>query len=252
MPKFFVEDNQIIEDKITIVGQDVNHIANVLRFKENDEIIICNIDKNKNYNCLITKIEKEKIECKILFEIEQSLQENLNITIFQGLPKADKMEFIIQKCTELGVKEITPTQMERCVVKLDHKSEIKKIERWQKIAESAAKQSGQNSICKINNITNIKNICNFISNYDILLVPYENEKNNSFKKVVQNLKSVGNEQGLRIAIIIGPEGGFEKEEIELLKQYGGKIITLGPQILRTETVAIAMVSCIKYEFNKLG
>ena len=252
MPKFFVEDNQIIEDKITIVGQDVNHIANVLRFKENDEICICNIDKNKNYNCLITKIEKEKIECKILSEVKQSPEEKIDITIFQGLPKADKMELIIQKCTELGVKEIFPTQMERCVVKIDSKTENKKIERWQKIAESAAKQSGQNNICKINNITNIKNICNFICNYDILLVPYENEKNNSFKKEVQNLKSVGNEQGLKIAIVIGPEGGFEKHEIELLKQFGGKIITLGQKILRTETVAIAMVSSILYEFNMLG
>lgn len=138
--------------------------------------------------------------------------------------------------------------MERCVVKLDSKVANKKIERWQKIAEAAAKQSKRNSICRINNIINIKNICNVVQNYDILLVPYENEEKNSLKEI---LKTIENKEKLNIAIVIGPEGGFEEKEIELLKQYNGKIITLGKRILRTETVAMAMTSIIMYEFGEL-
>ena len=158
------------------------------------------------------------------------------------------MELIIQKCTELGVKEITPVQMERSIVKLDEKSANKKIERWQKIAEAAAKQSKRDGIFKINNIINIKNICNMVENYDIVLVPYENEEKLSLKEV---LKTFNNSQNLKIAIVIGPEGGFEEKEIEILKQNNGKIITLGKRILRTETVAIAMSSIIMYEFGNL-
>ena len=158
------------------------------------------------------------------------------------------MELIIQKCTELGVKEITPVQMERCIVKLDDKTANKKIERWQKIAEAAAKQSKRDGICKINNIINIKNICNMVENYDIVLVPYENEEKLSLKQV---LKTFENVQNLKFAIVIGPEGGFEEKEIESLKQNNGKIITLGKRILRTETVAIAMSSIIMYEFGNL-
>lgn len=138
--------------------------------------------------------------------------------------------------------------MERCVVKLDSKVANKKIERWQKIAEAAAKQSKRNSICKINNIINIKNICNVVQNYDILLVPYENEEKNTLK---ETLKTIENKENLNIAIVIGPEGGFEEKEIELLKQNNGKIITLGKRILRTETVAMAMASIIMYEFGEL-
>ena len=253
MPKFFVKDNQIKDNKILITGQDVNHIANVLRLKENDELCICNVDKEENYNCTISNINKDIIECEIVSKIkktEEMKETNINITIFQGIPKAEKMELIIQKCTELGVKEITPVKMEHCVVKLDGKNAIKKIERWQKIAESAAKQSGRDNICKINNVLNIENVCNLIQNYDILLVPYENEKTNSFKKVLKLLEVKDN--SLSIAIVIGPEGGFSQKEIELLEGNGGNIITLGKRILRTETVAIAMASSIMYEFGNLG
>ena len=137
--------------------------------------------------------------------------------------------------------------MERCVVKLDSKVANKKIERWQKIAESAAKQSKRNSICKINNIINIKNICNVVQNYDILLVTYENEEKNTLKETLQTIE---NKENLNIAIVIGPEGGFEEKEIELLKQNNGKIITLGKRILWTETVAMAMSSIIMYEFGE--
>ena len=248
MPKFFVKSNQIVGNVIDITGTDVNHITNVLRLKVNDKIQICNEETEDNYITEIVETNKENIKCKILERLANKTEAEIDITIFQGLPKADKMELIIQKCTELGVKEITPVQMERSIVKLDSKSEAKKIERWQKIAEVASKQCGRDRICKINNVINIENICNMCSKYDIVLVPYENEENKTLKQELKKLNS----KNLKIAIVIGPEGGFEQKEIEQLKQNGGQIVTLGKRILRTETVAIAMSSIIMYELADFG
>ena len=248
MPKFFVKNNQINENVVSIIGTDVNHIANVLRLKVDDEIQVCNEDKGINYNTKIAEINKEFVKCNILEIKESNSEANVHINILQGLPKAEKMELIIQKCKELGVKEITPVEMERCIVKLDSKSESKKKERWQKIAEVAAKQSGRDKIPQINNVINIKNVCNILTNYDIVLVPYENEKNVTLKEVLAKLPK----KDLKIAIIIGPEGGFEEKEIQMLEQSNCKIVTLGNRILRTETVAIAMTSVILYELADFG
>lgn len=248
MPKFFVKNNQIKDNIISIIGTDVNHIANVLRLKINDKIQVCNEDNGTNYISKITAINKENIKCEILEKMASKSEANVHINILQGLPKAEKMELIIQKCTELGVKEITPVEMERCVVKLDVKSAIKKQERWQKIAEVAAKQSGRDQIPNINNVTNIKNVCNMLADYDIVLVPYENEKNTTLKEVLAKLSK----KDLKIAIVIGPEGGFEENEIKMLEQNNCKIVTLGNRILRTETVAIAMTSIILYELSDFG
>jgi len=248
MPKFFVKNNQINENVVSIIGTDVNHIINVLRLKVDDEIQVCNEDKGINYNTIITEINKEFVKCNIVETIESNSEANVHINILQGLPKAEKMELIIQKCTELGVKEITPVEMERCIVKLDGKSENKKVERWQKIAEVAAKQSGRDKIPHINSVINIKNVCNILENYDIVLVPYENEKNVTLKEVLAKLPK----KDLKIAIIIGPEGGFEKKEIKMLEEQNCKIVTLGNRILRTETVAIAMTSVILYELADFG
>ena len=251
MPKFFVKNNQINDNQITIIGEDVNHIINVLRLKENDKIEICNSDTYENYSAEIISANSENVVCEIIEKIKRASESNIYINIFQGLPKADKMELIIQKCVELGVKEITPVNMERCIVKLDSKSESKKIERWQKISEVASKQSGRDMITKINNINNIKEICNLIKEYDILLVAYECEEQNSFKKEIQNLKQL-NKENLKIGILIGPEGGISQEEIYKLVQVGAKTITLGNRILRTETVAFVMASILQYELGDLG
>ena len=248
MPKFFVKDNQISNNIINIIGTDVNHIANVLRLKIDDEIQVCNEDKGINYNTKIIEINKEEVKCSILEEIKSKAEAGVHINILQGLPKAEKMELIIQKCTELGVKEITPVEMERCIVKLDSKSANKKQERWRKIAEVAAKQSGRDMIPQINNVTNIKNICNILEDYDIVLVPYENEKNTTLKEILKELPK----KDLKIAIVIGPEGGFEEKEIKALEQNDYKIVTLGNRILRTETVAMAMTSVILYELADFG
>ena len=208
MPKFFVESDKIIQDKINIEGNDVNHIKNVLRKKIDDEIIICDASKSKDYLCKILKLEGSKIICKIEEELETNFESNINVTILQGLPKADKMELIIQKSVELGVYDIPPIEMKRCVVKLNEKEKAKKIERWQKISEVAAKQCGRSIIPKVNNIISIQNVCNLCNKYDIVLVAYENEKENTLKQEMNRLKEIIKEanKNTQIAILVGPEG----------------------------------------------
>ncbi len=249
MPKFFVAGNQINNNKITIIGNDVNHIKNVLRQKSGDKITICDTSKEQDYLCKIDKIEEKSIDCNIIEKLENNTESNVKVTIFQGLPKADKLELVIQKSVELGAYDITPLQMKRCVVKLNEKDKLKKIQRWQKISEVAAKQCGRNIIPKINNIVNVKEVCNLCNEYDIVLIAYENEKENTLKKELKNLKKLDKEE-IKVAVIIGPEGGIAPEEIEMFEENGAKIITLGNRILRTETVALSVLSIIMYELEK--
>jgi len=251
MPKFFVKSNQIKEDKIIITGEDVNHIKNVLRLNIDDDLQICDLDTAINYTCGISKIDSDRVECNIFNQLDSVAESNIHINVFQGIPKSDKMELIIQKCVELGVNEITPVEMKRCIAKIEDKAKNKKIERWQKISEVAAKQCGRDRVPEINDVINIKNICNLIDEYDIVILAYENEEENTLKNELIKLKGKTN-KNLKIAIIIGPEGGLDKEEVEILKENGAKSITLGKRILRTETVAFVLTSIIMYELGDLG
>ena len=246
MPKFFVPTNQIEKDKIVIQNDDVNHIKNVLRAKVDDKIDICDYNTSKNYVCEIEEIEDKVIRCKIIEEIDSNVESEIKVSIFQGIPKVDKMELVIQKSVELGAYDITPIEMKRCVVKLKEKDKTKKIQRWQKISEVAAKQSGRDIIPNINNIININKLCESLEKYDLVLVAYENEKINTLKNELIKIK---NNKKVKIAIIIGPEGGIDKAEIEQLEKYNAKIVTLGNRILRTETVALSMLSIIMYELD---
>ena len=248
MPKFFVTNNQVEDNKITILGDDVNHIANVLRMKVGDEIQICNTDTTENYNVELNEFSKDSIVCKVLEKIASEAESSINLKIFQGIPKSDKMELIIQKSTELGVKAIVPVEMERCISKINGKDEKKKIERWQKISEVAAKQSGRDIIPKIEHVIKIKEISEHVSEYDMIIVPYEKAEGYSFKDAIEELKIKDN-KNLNIGIVIGPEGGYEPSEVELLQNAGAKVVTLGKRILRTETVALAMASVIMYELG---
>lgn len=248
MPKFFVSDKQVNNNTITIIGEDVKHIANVLRMKLGDCIQVCNVDTTENFNVEISDISKDKIMCSIKEQIESEAESSINLKIYQGIPKADKMELIIQKSTELGVKEFIPVDMERCVSKITGKDSAKKIERWQKIAEVAAKQSGRDLIPRVNEVISIKKLCNCVQELDMLIVPYERAEGYSFKNAVDEIKQLGKEN-VSIGIVIGPEGGFEPSEISQLEEAGAKIVTLGKRILRTETVALAMSSVIMYELG---
>ena len=248
MPKFFVRDDQINDNKVDIIGEDVNHISNVLRMKVGDEFQVCNSDTTENYNVEIKSFEKEKIICSIINKMKSEAESDINLKIFQGIPKSDKMELIIQKSTELGIKELIPVDMERCVSKISGKDEKKKIDRWQKISEVAAKQSGRDMIPKIHNVIKINDIVKVISDFDMIIVPYEKAEVYSFKDAIEEIKEY-DKSNINIGIVIGPEGGFEPSEIVQLREAGAKIVTLGKRILRTETVALAMSSVIMYELG---
>lgn len=250
MPKFFVSQEQVQDNNIKIIEQDVNHIKNVLRLNIKDSIQVCIKEKALSYNCVIKEICKDFILCSIVEKIEVTTESDINIHIFQGLPKADKFEFIIEKCTEIGVKEINPVIMKRTIVKLNEKDLNKKLERWRKIAEVAAKQSGRDKILEVQNVLNFKNIYENLKKYDIVLVAYENEKSNTLKSVLKKIKI--HKENYNIAVIIGPEGGFDDTEIAELKNKitNIEIITLGKRILRTETAPLVISSNILYELEE--
>lgn len=253
MYKFFVPKDQIKENEIYITGTDVNHISNVLRLKLNDKILISSKETDneteKAYVSEIVKFSKDLVVCRIIDIEAKSVESNVNIDLYQGLPKADKMEYIIQKTTELGVKRIIPVDMKRCVVKIDTKSEAKKIDRWQKIAEVAAKQSKRDIIPKIENIIKIEGLCKNTTKYDIILLAYENENKTTLKDELQELKKNIDSKKLNIGIIIGPEGGLSEIEVNKLIDANAKCVSLGKRILRTETAPIVMISDIIYEFE---
>ena len=250
MRKFFVNSNQINNNKIEIMDEDVNHIKNVLRLEIGENIKICDSDKIENYVCEIEEISNKMVVCRILEKVANKAEGNVELHIFQGLPKADKMELIIQKGTELGVSEFIPVSFKRSIVKLSGKDETKKIDRWQKIAEVASKQSGRDIIPKVRNILTIKDLCNEVKNYDLFLLAYELEENNYIKSELSKIKDEN--KNYKIAVVIGPEGGIEESEAEILKEAGAKIISLGKRILRTETVALQVSSIIMYELERSG
>lgn len=247
MRKFFVKNENINETMIQITGSDVNHIKNVLRLKIGSQIQVCNQDTQENFICKIENMTKNYVETKILEKIESISEGNVELHIFQGLPKADKMELIIQKGTELGVSHFIPVAFKRCVVKLSEKEQIKKIERWQKIAEVASKQSHRDLVPRVENVIKLKNICQLIPEYDTILLAYENETEHFIKEELLTIKNT--KETLKVAVIIGPEGGFEESEVLELKEAGAKVVSLGKRILRTETVALQVASIIMYELE---
>lgn len=249
MSKFFVKDEQIENNIVKVEGTDVNHIKNVLRQKVGDEITICNSQKQKNYLCDIIKIEREVIECRIVRELED-FKSNIKVTIMQGLPKSDKMDLVIQKSVELGVYDIIPVEMERCIVKLQEKDKKKKLERWQKIAEVAAKQCDRNFIPIVKNIMTLKNICKILSEYDIVILAYEKEEKTKLKEALKKIKEKYKDNEVKIAVIIGPEGGIDSKEVQMIQESDNVVtVTLGKRILRTETVALNVLSIIMYELE---
>ncbi len=247
MQKFFVEENQIENDKIVIIGEDVKHISSVLRMQKGEQILIGSKETLETYLTEIEQIEKEKVVAKIIEKLDTQTESNVEIDLYQGLPKADKMELIIQKTTEIGISKVIPVDMVRCIVKLDEKDAKKKIERWQKVAEGAAKQSKRSKIPEIKNKIKIKDLENIISQYDAFIVAYEEENEITLK---QELKRLKEQEKYKIGILVGPEGGITKEEIEKLTSYNAKVVTLGKRILRTETAPIVLTSNIIYELEK--
>ena len=243
MYNFFVKNEHFTKDTATILGEDVNHIKNVLRMEIGTKIYTTNIETHIKYLTEIKSIENEKVECNILEEVPTT-ELPINITLYQGLPKSDKLEFIIEKATELGVCKIVPVEMRFSIAKI--KNEDKKIVRWNKIAESAAKQSKRNIIPSIEQTIKVNEMINQFKQYDLILIAYENESKQTLKDVLKNSQK---EKIKNVALVIGPEGGVDIKEIELLVQNGAKCVSLGKRILRTETAPLTLLSMLVYEFE---
>lgn len=247
MHKFFVPLDNIFENLVKITGDDVKHIYKVLRLNIGDEICINDCTGNE-YLANIKSIDKKEVNAEITEKLELNNESKINITLYQGLPKAAKMDLIAQKNTELGVKSIIPVVTERVVVKGDLK-EFKKVDRWNRIALEASKQCKRSSIPKINNPLNFNDALEDLKQFDLVIIPYENKKNYGIKAMINEINK---EEIKNIAIMIGPEGGFSEDEIEKLKEIDAKIVTLGPRILRTETAGFVCVSLVMYELGDLG
>ncbi len=236
MYNFFVETHQRQGDKYIIDTADHNHIKNVLRMTVGDTFLVST--EGRSDLCEISELTEDFTVAVIRQEDYHSTELPVRIYLFQGLPKSDKMELIIQKAVELGVHAIVPTQMNRCVVKLDDKKKNSKISRWQAISESAAKQSKRNIIPEIMPVMTYSQALEKAKELDLILVPYENEEGmKATSAALSQLKGCSS-----VGIFIGPEGGFDEKEIEKAIEAGGKIISLGKRILRTETAAIAAVA----------
>ena len=247
MHKFFVPESNFFGSEVNIEGEDVKHIYKVLRLTEGDKININNCN-GKEFLAEISSINKTKVECKIIEETNINNESPVQIHLFQGLPKAAKMDLIVQKATELGVMSVTPVVMERVVVKSEAK-EYKKIDRWNRIALEACKQSKRTIIPKINDVMEFDKMLETLKNFDLIVVPYESQENYGIKTMMQGIEK---DNIKTIAVIIGPEGGYEDNEIEILKELGSYIVTLGPRILRTETAGFICSSLLMYEIGDMG
>ncbi len=247
MYQFFVDPAQIyVSDKrVIITGEDVNHIKNVLRMRAGEEISVSNGLDGREYRCGILSLGEEEILCELRFIKEDRVELPSQVYLFQGLPKADKMELIIQKAVELGVCQVIPVAASRCVVKLDDKKAAAKRARWQGIARAAAKQSKRAIIPEVTEVSSFSDAVREASMMDVALIPYELAEDMSrTKEIMENLKP-----GTSVAVFIGPEGGFSEGEISLAAENGIRPITLGKRILRTETAGLAVLSWIMYQLE---
>jgi len=255
MNRFFVKPEYIENDVVEISGDDFNHISNSLRLKKGDKIII-SIGDGYDYIVRLVNFKESSVSGQIIEKKSNQTEPSINIDLAQAIPKNRNIEFVIQKGTEIGVNNIIPLETERTIVKLSKSKEKRRIERWQTIAEESAKQSQRGNVPRIEGLVSFDNkekLEELLNKYDRVLVLYAGETSKNIKDTIKNYKKnkIGN-----ILLFIGPEGGFTKQEIELLENSVSstkvETISLGPRILRTETAGIVALSAILYEFGDLG
>lgn len=249
MFQFFIEEYQLSDGKAYIEGPDVNHIKNVLRMKEGDELNVVIDGDSNEYRCGIDGFDDERVNLTVRFVKESDVELPSKIYLLQGFPKSDKLEMIIQKSVELGVYEIIPVSLKRSVVKLDAKKAKSKTERFNGISEAAAKQSKRRIIPKVSEPMTLKEAIRYLESegVDVKLLPYELADMDAMDKTREIVSGI--ERGKSIAVLIGPEGGFEESEIETAKEAGFSVITLGHRILRTETAPLMVLSWLVYELE---
>ena len=241
MHRFFVEPSQIGEKEIVITGPDVNHIRNVLRMRAGEELLAAD-GHGSEYRCILRELQDSEIRAEICRRLGSSAELPSRITLFQGLPKSDKMDLIIQKCVELGVFRVVPMTTKRTVVKLDAKKEESRRKRWTAVSESAAKQSGRGIIPEISGVKSFREAVEEAGELDVCLIPYEKAENMARTREILS----GIPAGASIGVFIGPEGGFEEEEVREAMAAGARPITLGRRILRTETAGMAVLAMLGY------
>ena len=241
MYRFFVEPSRVGEKEIRIGGEDVNHIKNVLRMRPGEKILICTGDEWE-YTCEVKELEQDVVRAEILDAQKPGKELQSRIRLYQCLPKGDKMELIIQKAVELGTFSVVPVRSARCIVKLDDKKAAARVERWNAIAESAAKQSKRMIIPQVERVMGLKEALKDAAACDVRLMPYENEAGMARTREVLE----GIVPGQSVAVLIGPEGGFSPEEAELARESGFLTITLGKRILRTETAGMTVIAILMY------
>lgn len=247
MHKFFTPAHMFSDTHAKITGEDVKHIYKVLRVKPGEKVVVNNLE-SEEFLGEVEEVNKQEVSIKILEKLDVNNESNLNITLFQGMPKAAKMDLIVQKCVELGVSEIIPTITDRVDVKL--KGEFKKLDRLNKIALEACKQSKRTVIPQVLEPMDFKGVLEKIDQLDLMVIPYENATGYGIRAMVNYIEDKDSIKN--VGIMVGPEGGFEESEIEALKEKGAHIVTLGPRILRTETAGFTCISLIQYELGDLG
>lgn len=241
MYRFFVSEENLQGNTICIDGDDVNHIRNVLRMNSGERVIV-SCGKGVDYECEIIELQDTKVLLTIQKETPAITELPVEITLFQALPKKDKMELVIQKAVELGASHIVPVKTRRCVVKLDAKKEEKKLVRWRTIAEAAAKQSGRGIIPQIHSIQSWDQALHMAEQLDMAMIPYELCED--MASSVETMQKAAGKKSL--GIFIGPEGGFERGEVDAAIQRGAVPISLGRRILRTETAGLAALSILMF------
>ena len=239
MNRFFVKKDDIRDNSAVITGEDLKHISKVLRMAPGDKVMLCD-GEGYQYLAEISEITKDCVRLEIVNSERCAAEPSRRITLYQGLPKGDKMELIVQKCVELGISEIVPVAAERSIVKIKPGEFGGKRTRYQRVAYEAAKQCGRGRIPEVADLTTFK--AADMTRHDLIIIAYEDEKGTTLKSLLR-----ANMQAGDIAIVIGPEGGLDPSEVELLIQKGGKAVTLGPRILRTETAGMAALAMILYE-----
>ena len=250
MHKFFTPKELISENIAKIIGEDVKHIIKVLRIEAGEKVVL-NDCQGTEYLAVISSTSKQEVEFEILEKLDVNNESPVKIHLYQGLPKAQKMDLIVQKGTELGITEFIPTITHRVDVKL--KGEFKKLDRLNRIALEAAKQSKRSIVPKVTEPIGFEEVLQKVDELDLFLVPYENANNFGIKTLINKLRNEEKINNIKnIGIFVGPEGGIEEEEIEQLKEKGAHIVTLGKRILRTETAGFVATALIQYELSDLG
>ena len=243
MSRYFIEQSQINNDSISIIGEDYQHLKRVLRVTVGESINVC--CEGYEYTANVSEITDSSIIAKVVNKASVTSEPGIEITLYQGLPKQDKLELIIQKCVEIGISKIVPVITRRCVSKINSDKDKKsKTDRWQKIAYEAAKQSNRGTVPKVLEPMVFETALKQATACELALIPYEKELDVSLKNVINDNRNVKS-----IAVFVGPEGGFEESEINLAESYGAKKVSLGPRILRTETAGMFVISILIYELG---